>query len=83
MKKLIIFTDGGARNNPGPAGIGIVIMDENKKIVKTHKEYIGEKTNNEAEYGALIKALELVEGKAEKLEFFLDSQLVINQAKSI
>ncbi len=83
MEKLIIYTDGGARNNPGPAGIGIVIQNETGKIIKEHKEYIGEKTNNQAEYLALIKALELAKGEAKNLEFFLDSQLVVNQAKGL
>lgn len=83
MSKLTIYTDGGARNNPGPAGIGIVIKNENGETIKTYKEYIGEKTNNQAEYEALLRALELVKGEAEKLEIFLDSQLVVNQAKSI
>ena len=81
--KLIIYTDGGARNNPGPAGIGIVFFDEQKNIIQKHKEYIGERTNNQAEYEALVKALELAKGKAKNLEFFLDSQLVVNQAKGI
>ncbi len=61
MNKLIAYTDGGARNNPGPAGIGVVLYDENKKIIETYKEYIGEATNNQAEYRALVKALELAE----------------------
>ena len=56
--KLIINTDGGARGNPGPAGIGVVIRDENQVIIGEHKQYIGEATNNVAEYKALILALE-------------------------
>lgn len=83
MKKLIIYTDGGARNNPGPAGIGIVIQSENGELIEKYKEYIGERTNNQAEYEALIKALELVKGGAEKLEIFLDSELVVNQVKGL
>jgi len=83
MGKLIIYTDGGARNNPGPAGIGIVIKDETGNVLETHKEYIGEKTNNQAEYKALIKALEIVRGKTKKIDFFLDSQLVVNQLKGL
>ena len=59
MKKLIINTDGGSRNNPGPAGIGIVFSDETGSVIAKYKEYIGEATNNIAEYEALIKALEL------------------------
>jgi len=83
MKKLVIYTDGGARNNPGPAGIGIVIRNKDGQTVETYKEYIGEKTNNQAEYEALIKALELAQNKASELELYLDSQLVVNQAKGL
>ena len=59
MKKLIIYTDGVCRGNPGPAGIGIVICDESGRVVKEHEEFIGTATNNIAEYRALITALEL------------------------
>ena len=54
---LIIFTDGGARGNPGPAGIGVVIADASGDIISSHKKYIGEATNYVAEYKALILAL--------------------------
>jgi len=81
-KKLIIYTDGGARNNPGPAGIGAVLMDESKKIVAEISEYIGVATNNQAEYKAVIAALEKAkELKAEELDFYLDSELVVKQLK--
>ena len=79
-KKLTIYTDGGARNNPGPAGIGCVLYNENKKIIKEISEYIGETTNNQAEYKACLRAME--EAKklgAEELAFFLDSELVVKQ----
>lgn len=80
MNKIITYTDGGARNNPGPAGIGVVLYDEDKKIVETYKEYIGEATNNQAEYRALVKALELAEKHSPKeIECFLDSELVVKQ----
>src|SRR3989344_391136 len=79
-KKLIIYTDGGARGNPGPAAIGVVIFDESGKILKKFGEYIGKTTNNQAEYTALITAL----SKASKLgvsevRCFLDSELVVKQ----
>ena len=56
-QKIIIYTDGGARGNPGPAAIGAVIKDEKENLIKSYGEKIGEKTNNEAEYEAVIFAL--------------------------
>jgi ribonuclease HI len=80
LNKLIIYTDGGARGNPGPAAIGAVIKDEKGELLAEISEYIGETTNNQAEYKAVIAAIE----KAKKLgalelEFFLDSELVVKQ----
>lgn len=79
-KKLTIYTDGGARGNPGPAGIGAVIFDEQGRVAAEISQYIGQATNNQAEYKALVagltKAKEL--GGAE-LEVFLDSELVVKQ----
>jgi ribonuclease HI len=78
--KLIIYTDGGARGNPGPAGIGAVIYDEKKNRLAEIAEYIGETTNNQAEYRAVIAALaKAKEFDAAELEFFLDSELVVRQ----
>ncbi len=84
MDKIIINTDGGAIGNPGPAGIGVVIRGKGKE--KKYSEKIGIATNNEAEYRALIFALQkakLLFGKknAKNLEIdcFLDSELVVNQ----
>ncbi|MFH1772883.1 MAG: ribonuclease HI family protein [Patescibacteria group bacterium] len=79
-KKLIIYTDGGARGNPGPAGIGAVLMDENKNIISEIFKYIGNATNNQAEYQALIAGLiKAKELKAMDVEVFLDSELVVKQ----
>jgi ribonuclease HI len=79
-KKIKIFTDGGARGNPGPAAIGIVIKDENDKVLKQHSQFIGEATNNQAEYRALIKGLELAkEYKPTEINCYLDSELVTKQ----
>ena len=79
-KKLIIYTDGGARGNPGPAGIGAVLMDENKNIISEIFKYIGNATNNQAEYQALIAGLiKAKELKAMEVEVFLDSELVVKQ----
>lgn len=80
--KLIIFTDGGSRNNPGPAGIGFVIKDENGQNLEAKGEYIGVATNNVAEYTALIKALHAAKKyDHESIECFLDSELVVKQIK--
>lgn len=79
-EKLKIYTDGGARGNPGPAGIGAVIFDEKERVIVEISEYIGEATNNQAEYRALIAGL--VKAKklgAKELEVFLDSELVVKQ----
>lgn len=82
FKQLIIYTDGGARGNPGPAGVGVVVCDgENEnKILATHKKYLGQTTNNQAEYKAVVLALEKArELKAEEVEIRLDSELVAAQ----
>ncbi len=90
-KKITIYTDGGSRGNPGPAGIGGVIsaVDSGGQILKKYEfsEYIGDnRTNNEAEYEALIYALDQVkkhfgkkQAKQMKVECFLDSELVVKQ----
>jgi ribonuclease HI len=82
MKKLIVYTDGGSRNNPGPAGIGIVIYNKDREVLAKHKEYIGVATNNQAEYSALIKALEITKDmEADAVDCYLDSELVVKQLK--
>lgn len=78
--KLIIYTDGGARGNPGPAGIGVVFRDEANKIIAGHKKYIGKQTNNFAEYQALILALQEAQKiGAKELLINMDSELVVRQ----
>lgn len=78
-EKLYVYTDGGSRGNPGPAAIALVICNK-KKILTEFKEYIGEATNNVAEYRALIKALEIAVDYCRKEIFcFSDSQLLIRQ----
>lgn len=74
-----IFTDGGARGNPGPAGIGAVLWS-GQTVVGTHKRYIGEATNNQAEYQAVILGLEQAKRiGATELDFYLDSELLVGQ----
>lgn len=74
-----LSTDGGARGNPGPAGIGYVLSVPGRKVI-TAGEYIGEATNNQAEYQALQTGLEraLAEGVTQ-LTCYLDSELVVRQ----
>ena len=86
MTKLIIYTDGGSRGNPGPAATGVVIKDERGKNIKSYAETIGEATNNEAEYKAVILALKKIKAlfgkekiKNMNLQFKLDSELVVKQ----
>ncbi|MFA5157062.1 MAG: ribonuclease HI family protein [Candidatus Omnitrophota bacterium] len=79
MKLLDIYIDGASKNNPGPAGIGVVICREGE-VVKNISEYIGEATNNFAEYTALIYALqEALVNKAEAVNIKSDSQLLCRQ----
>lgn len=79
-EKLLIYTDGGARGNPGPAGIGAVLKNEAGTIVAEISEFIGETTNNQAEYKAVIYAIEKAkELGALFLDFYLDSLLVVEQ----
>ncbi|OGH24276.1 MAG: hypothetical protein A3B47_04325 [Candidatus Levybacteria bacterium RIFCSPLOWO2_01_FULL_39_24] len=85
MNALNIFTDGGARGNPGPAAIGVYISDEKNKKIAGFGRTIEISTNNVAEYKAVIEALDwIIENKkalAEnaKIHFFLDSRLVCSQ----
>jgi ribonuclease HI len=78
--KLIIHSDGGARGNPGPAGIGACLHTEKGVLVAEVSKFLGVATNNQAEYQALIaglsKALEL---EAEAVDCFLDSELIVKQ----
>ena len=79
-KTFFLYADGGSRGNPGPAGIGAVILDAKKNKVKEFYKYIGETTNNNAEYNALICGLEEVRGLgADGVIINLDSELVVKQ----
>ena len=78
--KIFLYTDGGSRGNPGSAAIGLVVCDENKNIIHEYKECIGEATNNEAEYIALKKGLEIVAGICrDEIYCFSDSELLVKQ----
>lgn len=87
MKKITIFTDGGSRGNPGPAAIGVVFCNERSQCFKQYSEYLGEGlTNNEAEYQAVIFALEKFKAlfgkkiaQTSEIEIKSDSELLVNQ----
>ncbi|MDD4135754.1 MAG: ribonuclease HI family protein [Candidatus Shapirobacteria bacterium] len=79
-----VYTDGGSRGNPGHSGYGLVIYDDNQKILFQESKYLGIKTNNEAEYAGLIGALIWINNnqnslKISKINFNSDSQLMIRQ----
>jgi ribonuclease HI len=85
-EKIIVYTDGGARGNPGPAAAGVVICDGKEKIIKKYSKSIGISTNNEAEYQAVIFALQKIKqlfGKEKTgemgIEIRMDSELVARQ----
>jgi len=84
-EKVIIYTDGGARGNPGPAGAGAYITDKDGKEIKSVSEFLGVKTNNFAEYEAVILGLKEVKkifGKKladMEVEVRMDSELVKKQ----
>ena len=81
---LHTFSDGGARGNPGPAAIGVVLCEPGGKIVAETAECVGEMTNNKAEYRAMLKALELARAhKARKLLCHGDSELIIYQLQGV
>ncbi len=78
--KFTIFTDGGARGNPGHAAIGGILIEQATKKKIPFSQYIGKTTNNQAEYKALIHALTLAHSKgATEVECFLDSELIVKQ----
>jgi len=91
VKKIIIFTDGGSRGNPGKAAIGVVFCNEKEQEIKKYGEYLGDNlTNNEAEYQAVIFALQKFKALFGKkiasvsdVELRSDSELLVNQMNGI
>jgi ribonuclease HI len=86
LSKIKVFTDGASRGNPGKSGIGVIIYDENDFIIDSCKEFLGEATNNQAEYKALLKSLDLIkkikengEKNFDEAEFYSDSELMVKQ----
>lgn len=86
MKKIIIYTDGGSRGNPGPSATGVVFCNEKGENFKQYSEVLGEATNNEAEYQAVIFALEKFKAlfgkklaKSTDIDIKSDSELLVKQ----
>lgn len=77
--KLKIYSDGACRGNPGPSAIAYVILDYEGKVLKEHSEYVGMGTNNQAEYRALILALESAVDFGNDAVCHSDSVLVVKQ----
>jgi len=86
-KNLYVFTDGGARGNPGPAGIGFLVKDNFGKILVEQGKPIGYATNNVAEYRAVIEAFRWILTNIKEqpliINFYLDSTLVVNQLNGL
>jgi len=84
--ELNIHCDGGSRGNPGPAAVGVVIKNQDNQVLFEISKTIGESTNNVAEYRGVIEALKLLKNKqvkTQRINFFLDSQVVANQLAGI
>ena len=80
VKRVIIYADGSSRGNPGPAAIGATVKDEQGRLVARISQRIGITTNNQAEYRAIIAALEkAISLSARQIEVNSDSELVVKQ----
>ena len=80
----MLHVDGGARGNPGPAAIGVVVSEPDGEVVRTFAETIGETTNNVAEYRALLRGIELAaEYGAREVQVINDSELVARQLTGV
>lgn len=82
VKKVVIYADGASSGNPGPAAIGAIIKDEQGNPIARISQHIGTTTNNQAEYRAIIAALEkAISLGAREVELRSDSELVVKQIK--
>ena len=80
FKTIEIYTDGGSRGNPGHSAIGFLVYGPEKEILEQYREYIGIKTNNYAEYYAILKSLSAAEKyNPEEVIIYTDSSLAYNQ----
>ncbi len=87
MDKIILYTDGGSRGNPGPSAVGVMITNKKNQVIKKYSHYLGDNlTNNQAEYEAVIfglKKIKALYGKKKtkdyEIELRADSELLVNQ----
>ena len=87
MKKIIIYTDGGSRGNPGQAAIGVVFCNQKGQVCKKYCDYLGDRlTNNEAEYQAVVFAQQKIKAlfgkklaESSEIEIRMDSELLVKQ----
>jgi len=88
MSKIIIFTDGGSRGNPGPAALGVSIQNAEGKVLDSIGKTLGVTTNNVAEYSAIVEGFNWLLNNKEKLninavDFYMDSQLACSQLNGL
>ena len=90
MHSFTIYTDGGARGNPGPSGAGAVVLDENGKEIARVSKFLGRQTNNWAEYEAIYLGLEALKKKVgatklktARVEVKMDSELAARQLSGV
>ncbi len=80
LPQIRLYTDGGARGNPGPAAIGVVVCDADDRVLQEHQEFLGVATNNQAEYTAVIQGLEIARRYGhEEIRVITDSELLVRQ----
>lgn len=81
---ITVYADGGSRGNPGPSAAGYVVLNNRQEVIAEGGEYLGVATNNEAEYHGVRLGLErAIELGYKKIDFKIDSMLVVNQMKGI
>ncbi|HOM78029.1 MAG TPA: ribonuclease HI family protein [bacterium] len=84
MEKYTLHTDGGSRGNPGPSAAGIVLYNSKNEVVRKGGKYLGNGTNNEAEYQALLIGLKTaIQEGVKNLDCVLDSELIVKQMKGL
>ena len=80
LERVYLYTDGASRGNPGPAAIGVAILDDEGRVIQILSQALGRRTNNQAEYEAVIRGLEAAKALgAAEVQVRMDSELVVRQ----